>query len=79
MVPPISTGKEFAHLVPCGPRSYARYYLETFRLQVIPDERIVDEMHVNQQNLDLTLEHLKNGRRVIYALPHMGDFEQAGR
>ena len=60
-------------------RSYARYYLETFRLQVIPDERIVDEMHVNQQNLDLTLEHLKNGRGVIYALPHMGDFEQAGR
>jgi KDO2-lipid IV(A) lauroyltransferase len=36
-------------------------------------------MHVNTDNLDLTLEHLKNGRGVIYALPHMGDFEQAGR
>jgi phosphatidylinositol dimannoside acyltransferase len=60
-------------------RSYARYYLETFRLQIIPDERIRDGMHVNQENVDLTLEYMKNGRGVIYALPHMGDFEQAGR
>ena len=60
-------------------RSYARYYLETFRLQIIPDERIRAGMHVNQENIDLTLEHMKNGRGVIYALPHMGDFEQAGR
>jgi len=72
-------GKELRTLSRAVLRSYARYYLETFRLQVIPDERIVDEMHVNQENLDLTLEHLKNGRGVIYALPHMGDFEQAGR
>jgi KDO2-lipid IV(A) lauroyltransferase len=60
-------------------RSYARYYLETFRLQVIPAERILSGMHVNTPNVDLTLEHMKNGRGVIYALPHMGDFEQAGR
>jgi KDO2-lipid IV(A) lauroyltransferase len=60
-------------------RSYARYYLEAFRLQVIPAERILADMHVNQENIDLTLEYLKNGRGVIYALPHMGDFEQAGR
>jgi lauroyl/myristoyl acyltransferase len=60
-------------------RSYARYYLETFRLQVISDERIKAGMHVNQENVDLTLEYLSGGRGVIYALPHMGDFEQAGR
>lgn len=59
-------------------RSYARYYLETFRLQVIPGERIMAGMHVNTENVDLTLRHLRNGRGVIYALPHMGDFEQAG-
>ena len=34
---------------------------------------------MNQENVDLTLEHMRNGRGVIYALPHMGDFEQAGR
>ena len=60
-------------------RSYARYYLETFRMQVIPDERIASGMHVNFDQADLALEYLKNGRGVIFALPHMGDFEQAGR
>ncbi len=60
-------------------RSYARYYLEAFRMQAIPDERIATGMHVNFDQADLTLEYMKNGRGVIYALPHMGDFEQAGR
>jgi lauroyl/myristoyl acyltransferase len=77
------TDAEFGHelraLSRAVMRSYARYYLETFRLQIIPDERIRAGMHVNQENVDLTLEHMKAGRGVIYALPHMGDFEQAGR
>jgi phosphatidylinositol dimannoside acyltransferase len=60
-------------------RSYARYYLETFRLQIIPDERILSGMHINMEQLDRTLEQMRGGRGVIYALPHMGDFEQAGR
>ncbi|MGH3249570.1 MAG: phosphatidylinositol mannoside acyltransferase [Trebonia sp.] len=72
-------GAELRALSRAVMRSYARYYLETFRLQIIPDERIRAGMHVNQENIDLTLEHMKNGRGVIYALPHMGDFEQAGR
>jgi phosphatidylinositol dimannoside acyltransferase len=71
-------GQELRALSRAVMRSYARYYLETFRLQTIPRERIQGGMHVNQPNVDLTLEHLKNGRGVIYALPHMGDFEQAG-
>jgi phosphatidylinositol dimannoside acyltransferase len=72
-------GEEVRALSRAVMRSYARYYLETFRLQIIPDERVMAGMHVNQENVDLTLEYLKNGRGVIYALPHMGDFEQAGR
>lgn len=71
-------GKELRTLSREVLRSYARYYLETFRLQVIPRQRILDGMHVNYPNADLTLEHMKKGRGVIYALPHMGDFEQAG-
>ena len=78
-LPPSELGAELRALSRAVMRSYARYYLETFRLQVIPDERIVAGMHVNQENLDLTLQHMKDGRGVIYALPHMGDFEQAGR
>jgi phosphatidylinositol dimannoside acyltransferase len=60
-------------------RSYARYYLETFRMQTIPDERITTGMHINFGQADLALEYLKNGRGVIFALPHMGDFELTGR
>jgi KDO2-lipid IV(A) lauroyltransferase len=75
--PPVD-GAELRKLSRAVLRSYARYYLEAFRLQVIPAERIQDGMHVNWENVNLTLEYLKNGRGVIYALPHMGDFEQAG-
>jgi lauroyl/myristoyl acyltransferase len=72
-------GKELRALSRAVLRSYARYYLEAFRMQVIPAERIATGMHVNADQADRTLEYLKNGRGVIYALPHMGDFEQAGR
>jgi KDO2-lipid IV(A) lauroyltransferase len=77
--PPEVDGQELRALSREVMRSYARYYLEAFRLQTIPAERIQAGMYVNQENVDLTLEYLKNGRGVIYALPHMGDFEQAGR
>jgi KDO2-lipid IV(A) lauroyltransferase len=59
-------------------RSYARYYMETFRLQEIPQERILDGMHMDRANVDLVLKRMKDGRGAIFALPHMGDFEQAG-
>ncbi|HTR94420.1 MAG TPA: phosphatidylinositol mannoside acyltransferase [Trebonia sp.] len=72
-------GKELRSLSRAVMRSYARYYLETFRLQIIPDERILAGMHVNMEALEDTLEQMSAGRGVIYALPHQGDFEQAGR
>jgi len=61
-------------------RSYARYYLEAFRIQVIPRDRLLGHgMHLKgEDNLKLTLECMRNGCGVIYALPHMGNFEQAG-
>jgi KDO2-lipid IV(A) lauroyltransferase len=72
-------GKELRRLSREVMRSYARYYLEVFRIQVIPGQRIMDGMHIEgDANVELTLEYMKNGRGVIYALPHMGDFEQAG-
>ena len=74
----VDEGKELRTLSREVMRSYARYYLETFRMQVIGVERIADGMHVNTDQADLTLEYMKNGRGVIFALPHMGDFEQAG-
>jgi KDO2-lipid IV(A) lauroyltransferase len=76
---PGEEGAELRALSRTVMRSYARYYLETFRMQVIPDERIASGMHVNFDQADLALEYMKNGRGVIFALPHMGDFELTGR
>jgi lauroyl/myristoyl acyltransferase len=59
-------------------RSYARYYMEAFRIQAIPVERMLAGMHNDSPNIPLTMEYLKNGRGVIYALPHSGDFDVAG-
>ena len=75
----VDEGKELRTLSREVMRSYARYYLETFRMQVIPAERIASGMHVNFDQADLTLEYMKNGRGVIFALPHMGDFELTGK
>ena len=59
-------------------RSYGRDWLEVFRLPVIPPERIVSGMYTEGPGEETALAHLKAGRGVIFALPHMGDFEQAG-
>jgi lauroyl/myristoyl acyltransferase len=74
----VDEGKELRTLSREVMRSYGRYYLETFRMQVIGVDRIAAGMHVNTDQADLALEYMKNGRGVIFALPHMGDFEQAG-
>jgi lauroyl/myristoyl acyltransferase len=60
-------------------RSYGRYYMETFRLQGIPAERLLAGMHNDSPNVPLTMEYLRQGRGVIYALPHSGQYEAAGK
>jgi phosphatidylinositol dimannoside acyltransferase len=78
---PDADGAELRELSRRVLRSYARYYLEVFRIQVIPRERLVgpDALYMEgRANFDRSLEYLKNGRGVIFALPHMGNFEQAG-
>jgi phosphatidylinositol dimannoside acyltransferase len=61
-----------------GMRSYLRYWLEVFRLPVIPRERIMAGMHINSDQEEVAFAHLAAGRGVIFALPHMGNYEQAG-
>ena len=71
-------GKELRTLSRAALHSYARYYLEAFRLPVIPAERLVSGMHFQGPNEATLFANLKAGRGVIIALPHMGNFEQAG-
>jgi KDO2-lipid IV(A) lauroyltransferase len=57
--------------------SYARYWLEVFRLQVIPTERIVGStLSIGEEKA--LFDHLAAGRGVVVPLPHMGNWEQAG-
>jgi phosphatidylinositol dimannoside acyltransferase len=75
---PTVDGKELRALSRAALRSYARYWFEVFRLPVIPIERIMTGMHANPEGEAELFANLKAGRGVIIALPHMGNFEQAG-
>jgi phosphatidylinositol dimannoside acyltransferase len=74
---PDASGAELRALSRESMRSYARYWLEIFRLPVIPVQRLVDET-VAAGDIQVGLDYLKAGRGVIYALPHMGNWDQAG-
>jgi lauroyl/myristoyl acyltransferase len=58
-------------------RSYARYWLEAFRLPVMPAARLLGGMHVTGHARTI-FEYPAAGRGVILALPHMGNYDVAG-
>jgi phosphatidylinositol dimannoside acyltransferase len=58
-------------------RSYARYWLEVFRLPVMPAGRLLEGMHVTG-HIRTIFEYPAAGRGVILALPHMGNYDLAG-
>ncbi len=58
-------------------RNYARYWLEIFRLPVLPVERLVEGMHEVGHRQDV-FDTVAAGRGVVIALPHMGNWDQAG-
>jgi KDO2-lipid IV(A) lauroyltransferase len=57
-------------------RSYARYWLEAFRLPTLSRRQILDTFHLPQR--DLLARHLDRGQGVVAALPHMGNWDHAG-
>jgi phosphatidylinositol dimannoside acyltransferase len=57
-------------------RSYFRYWLEVFRLPEMGRERIVSGMRISGH--ERIFENVDAGRGVVLALPHMGNYEQAG-
>src|SRR5215469_16658789 len=59
-------------------RNYARYWLEIFRLPVLPVERLVDGMYDPHNAAQTILDTAAAGRGVVIALPHMGNWDQAG-
>ena len=77
-VRPEVTGKQLRALSRAGMRSYLRFFLEMFRLPDVPGEELVARTHSGGSEVP-ALEMLKQGRGVIFALPHMGNFDQAGK
>jgi phosphatidylinositol dimannoside acyltransferase len=74
---PDATGKQLRRVSRAGMRSYLRYWLEVFRLPSIPTERILSHMRcVGEEKT--AFDHMAAGRGVIFALPHMGNWDHAG-
>ena len=77
VIGPQASGKELRALSRAGLRSYSRYWMEVFRLPVISTERILaDTIAVGEEQT--AFMHLAAGRGVVFALPHMGNWEEAG-
>lgn len=74
---PSVTGKELRAASRDAMRSYARYWLEIFRLPVFSSERLVRGTH-EKGGVDEMLAILNSGRGVVVALPHMGNWDLAG-
>jgi KDO2-lipid IV(A) lauroyltransferase len=60
-----------------GMRSYARYWMEVFRLPVMPIDRLVEGMRA-EGPFDTAFRYMAEGRGIVFALPHMGNWDQAG-
>ncbi len=59
-------------------RRYARYWLEIFRLPVMPAGRLTNGIHDPTNQIKTIVDILASGRGVVVALPHMGNWDQAG-
>jgi KDO2-lipid IV(A) lauroyltransferase len=75
---PDATGAELRALSRESMRSYARYWLEVFRMPVISRERLLSQTVVEPGHLEEAMDYLRAGRGVIFALPHMGNYDAAG-
>jgi KDO2-lipid IV(A) lauroyltransferase len=74
---PGTTGKELRAASRAAMHSYGRYWMEVFRLPAIGKERILRDMKVNPET-ERAVAEVVAGRGVIFALPHMGNYEVAG-
>ena len=76
-VNPELQGHKLRHAVRKSYESYARYFIETFRLPMLSKKAIDSKISVKG------FEHIENalklGKGVILALPHLGGWEWSGR
>ena len=70
-------GRELRRAVQKSYQSYARYYIETFRLPTLNSKRI--QAGVKISGFEHIESGLARGKGVILALPHLGGWEWSGR
>ena len=75
---PAATEAELESAVAAGMRSYARYWLETFRLPKMDKQDVADRTHANTVGHEHVAAALATGTGYIMALPHMGNYDAAG-
>jgi phosphatidylinositol dimannoside acyltransferase len=76
VVGPGADAAELDRLVRAGLRSYARYWLETFRLPSMAVDQILAQVRTDgAANVD---EAMAAGKGAVFALPHSGNWDIAG-
>ncbi|HVX45646.1 MAG TPA: phosphatidylinositol mannoside acyltransferase [Mycobacteriales bacterium] len=72
----VAPAADLDSLVRQAMRSYARYWLETFRLPVMDKAHVAARVRVHDvETFDAAVDQ---GRGVVLALPHMGNYDVAG-
>jgi KDO2-lipid IV(A) lauroyltransferase len=77
VIGPEASGQELRALSHESMRSYTRYFMEAFRLPLMTKERFLTEM-VATGHAETAFEYAAAGRGVVFALPHMGNWDYAG-
>jgi lauroyl/myristoyl acyltransferase len=72
------TEREMDELVGDSMRSYARYWLETFRLPKMDKARVVERVSRNTTGAEHLDAAIALGRGYVVALPHTGNYDVAG-
>ncbi|WP_036375163.1 phosphatidylinositol mannoside acyltransferase [Micromonospora sp. ATCC 39149] len=69
---------ELDDLVRRGLRSYARYWMEAFRLPALSREQILAGFRLAPEGIDQLAADVAAGRGAVVALPHAGNWDAAG-
>ncbi|MFI7432151.1 phosphatidylinositol mannoside acyltransferase [Micromonospora haikouensis] len=69
---------ELDDLVRRGLRSYARYWMEAFRLPALSREQILTGFRLAPDGVDRLAADVAAGRGAVVALPHAGNWDAAG-
>ncbi|GAA2013555.1 phosphatidylinositol mannoside acyltransferase [Nakamurella flavida] len=73
-----ATPATLSAVVADGMRSYARYWLETFRLPAMDHAQVVLDVTAGTHGLENIENALEAGRGVVCVLPHTGNWDVAG-